>query len=62
MSCLAAGFSTGVTSFSPLASAPWIADSSSEVGLGSDILADVSSDTEYVFMDSRNMDTELEGV
>ena len=55
MSCLAAGFSTGVTSFSPLVSAPWIADSSSEVGLHSDILAVVvgrevfaglSSDTE----------------
>ena len=38
MSCLAAGFSTGVTSFRPLVSAPWIADSSSELGLHSDMV------------------------
>ena len=38
MSCLAAGFSTGVTSFNTLVSAPWMADSSSDVGLHSDMV------------------------
>ena len=38
MSCLAAGFSTGVTSFNFVESAVLMAERSSELGLVSDIL------------------------